>query len=679
MTRFAKFRARARGAAKWLGPSVIAACGGALVAGGLEGLAMRTVFGAAAACGFLSIMALPLLVVTSALGRAVWSAWRPDELATQLIDDGGGAPRLAGWVLALGISLAGLGWAMFQGTWMLASWASFKPLSMAFAEPFLTITLVVLLVALSRPLARGLTAIVAAIDRRWRRNHTSSLLTPFKIAIGSATLAGAIAFSLWHWFIRVRIGPLDLGVLVAPVAGVIATAAVHLVWHRFSRWRRSITAVLGGCAAAAIALAVLALETRPGLTLEIWGDRPIAGLAIDTLFDLDAIRADMSLEGFRPTAHPGAPHPDIVLVTIDTVRADHTPPYHGSADMPVLGELAQRGVVFDWAFSPSNVTRRSIPSMTIGLQPNRVHGRVVGWALRVDPRHIMVAERLAAGGYETAGFMCCEGFWGTKFHTGMQRGLEHLELETNGRELARRGKEWIEARDKSGDHKPLFVWMHLLEPHNWTQSTGEPHNDEERRRYYDRALAESDVALGELLGAFAQREPGQAPIIIVTADHGEALGDHGQPFHSTDLYDSQIHVPLVVAGPGINAGRIPETVSLTDLTPTLLELAGFDPPRGRDIDGGSFAPLATGKRAPIPEGGIAFAAMIKDRSNPGGIEALVRGRWKLIENSSSYELYDIHSDPDERANVIASRPQLANELKALLRKRIDAGDVSPFD
>ena len=225
---------------------------------------MKTPFGALAACGFLGIMALPLLVATSALGRAVWSAWRPDELAAQLIDESGGAPRLAGWVLAFGVSLAGLSWAMFQGTWLLSNWTAFKPLSMAFAEPLLAVGAVVLLVALSRPLARGFAAIVAAIDRRWLRRAKSSLLTPFKIAIGSAVIAGAIAFSVWHWYIRVRIGPLDIGVLAAPAAGVLATAAVHLVWHRFARWRLPIAAVLGGCAAATIAIAVLALQTRPG-------------------------------------------------------------------------------------------------------------------------------------------------------------------------------------------------------------------------------------------------------------------------------------------------------------------------------------------------------------------------------------------------------------------------------
>src|SRR5690606_38920534 len=111
------------------------------------------------------------------------------------------------------------------------------------------------------------------------------------------------------------------------------------------------------------------------------------------------------------------------LITIDTVRADATPPYGGSAEMPALAALGERGAVFSWAFAPSNVTRRSIPSMVIGLAPNRIRGRVVGWALRVDPRHVLLAERLRAGGYETAGFMCCAGFWSPEVRTGLQRGL----------------------------------------------------------------------------------------------------------------------------------------------------------------------------------------------------------------------------------------------------------------
>jgi arylsulfatase A-like enzyme len=387
------------------------------------------------------------------------------------------------------------------------------------------------------------------------------------------------------------------------------------------------------------------------------------------------------MAAFRPTERPGAAHPDIVLVTIDTVRADHTPPYGGHAEMPLLRDLGSKGAVFDWAFAPSNVTRRSIPSMIIGLAPDRVRGRVVGWALRVDPRHVLLPERLRAGGYETAGFMCCDGIWGEDMHTGLARGLEHLETERheNGLALAKMARTWLEAREQRQGNRPLFLWMHLLEPHNWQQASGDPRNDDERRRYYDRALANADQMVQQLLAAYDHRRPESWPIVIITADHGEGLGDHGQPYHSTDLYDSQIRVPLVIAGPGIHPGHLPETVSLTDLTPTVLDLAGFVPPSDRSIDGHSFAELATGNRLADPEGGVAYAAMIKDRSNPGGITAIVHGRWKLIDNGSSTELYDVHADPDERSNLVSVKSGMIEPLRALLRNRATAVEQSPFE
>jgi arylsulfatase A-like enzyme len=305
---------------------------------------------------------------------------------------------------------------------------------------------------------------------------------------------------------------------------------------------------------------------------------------------------------------------------------------------------------------------------------------VVGWALRIDPRHVLAPERLVAGGYETAGFMCCGGIWGNDRKTGMSRGLAHLEVEPreNGFVLAKQAREWIEARDKRGERRPLFLWMHVIEPHNWFYGA-DPRNDDDRRRLYDRTLQQSDQMLAEVLAAFASRPADRAPIVIVTADHGEGLGDHGQPNHSTDLYDSQIRVPLVIAGPGIAPRAIFETVSLTDLTPTLVDLAGFEPPHGRSIDGASFADLATGRRKTDDEGGLAFAAMIKDRSNPGGITAVVKGRWKLVDAGSSIELYDVHTDPGERSNQLVAKPLVVEELKKLMEKYVRAGEESPFE
>jgi choline-sulfatase len=151
------------------------------------------------------------------------------------------------------------------------------------------------------------------------------------------------------------------------------------------------------------------------------------------------------------------------------------------------------------------------------------------------------------------------------------------------------------------------------------------------------------------------------------------------PFHSIDLYNSNLHVPFVLAGPGIRPGRVPETVSLTDLTPTVLELAGYVPPAGPALDGRSLADLAEGRRAGDPDGGVAFAAMVKDRSNPGGVAAIVRGSWKLIERGASLELYDLRTDFGEHTNVIGQHPATAAELERLLREHQARARRSPFD
>jgi len=664
---------RLKSAARWLAPSAVCACAGALAAGGVEATGAEDVVGAAAATGFLALIVFPALLVLSAIARGIYAGWQPDRLG--LVEHDGGAPTLVGWLAVVMLGCLLLAWAMFQGTWVLNAWTAFKPLTLSFAEPIIAIAAALVAVAASRPAARFVAFLARKAERKLRGTRERSFLRPRNVLVGAAVVAVVTIYVMWRVMVKPRLGPIDLSVLYAPALAIAALLVAHAVWRVVPK-QPIVGGLLGLATAASIASALVAVHTRPSLTLEIWGDQPLAGVAIERLFDLDAIRARISLAEFRPVDKPGSPHPDIVLITIDTVRADHTPPYGGTADMPILRELGQRGAVFLHAFAPSNVTRRSIPSIVTGLQPNRVRGRVVGWALRIDPRHVLLAERLRAGGYETAGFMCCKGFWGDEARTGLSRGLEHVHIEQNGMRLAKAARAWLDARERSKTKKPLFVWMHILEPHNWTGGVTEPTTEDDRRRMYDRSLTASDGMLRELVGAFVERTPELAPIVVVTADHGEGLGDHGAPYHSTDLYDSQIRVPLVIAGPGIKTGnRVAETVSLTDLTPTLVELAGFQPPT-EQLDGRSIADLATGARLGSPEDGVAFAAMIKDRSNPGGVTAVVRGGWKLIDNGVSYELYDVKNDPSERQNLYVQRPNLAAELKKLLAQR--TADRDPF-
>jgi arylsulfatase A-like enzyme len=680
----------ARATGRWLLPSVVAAAVGSLAAGSVEAIGA---FGAiadgrgleaAATIGFAAIATLPVFVALGALLRGVWAAWRPRGLAARVVDPTGAAPDLAAWLIVISLAALALAWAAFQGIWLLVNHTAFKPLGVSFLEPAMVVAAALGLVALTYPAFRLFAYLLRDLEATWQnRGARGALLTPWRIAIGFTVVGAATLELLWRIGIKPKIGAFDTGAFDAPLLGTAAWAVAHPIAAVIRPRVRAVAgAVVTAACALAIAAALVAWQTEPELTLAIWGDRPLAGFAIDTVFDLDDIRAGISLAAFRPVERAGAVHRDIVLVTIDTVRADHTPPYsEAAADMPVLRDLAAHGTVFDWAFSPSNVTRRSIPSMVIGLAPDRVRGRVVGWALRVDPRHVLVAERLHAAGYDTAGFMCCEGFWGKEFHTGLQRGLAHLEIESSGLELARHARAWIEARDHEHPTAPLFLWMHVIEPHNWTIGTGEGRNDAERSRFYDRSLTLSDTALGEIVAAFKDRDPAHQPIIIVTADHGEALGEHGHAFHSTDLYDSQTHVPFVFAGPGVRTGHVPETVSLIDLVPTILDLAGFEVPTGPTIDGHSLADLVTGKRIGTSDAGSAYAAMIQDRSNPGGIEMVVRGRWKLIDDndSNNYELYDTRSDPGEHNNVYSTRSMIGGELKRLLDWHREAADTSPFE
>jgi hypothetical protein len=674
----ASVRSRIATAARWLAPSGACACAGALAGGAVEGIDPGGAWPAAVAIGGFALAAAPALLVGSAVVRGLYALWQPDALVASLVEDGGGAPRLAGWVGFVGLAALALAWAMFQGTWLLAWGTAFKPLTLGYAMPALAIGAALALAAVSGPVARLLAAIARGIDRRWRRGGRRTLLRPRVVLGGAAAVALATIYALWRIVARPRIGPLDTALLYAPAAALVTTVAAHALW---SRARRRTRAIAGGAAAAlavgAMAAAAVATRADPSLTLEIWSARPLTGLAIERIFDLDAIHHELPAEALEPAARPGAAHPDLVLITIGAVRAERTPPYGGFADMPVLRELAGRGTLLDRAYAPSNVTRRAIPSMMTGLQPNRVRGRVAGPALRIDPRHVLVAERLRAGGYDTAGFLCCRDVWGPEARTGLARGLDHVEREADGPRLASLLRAWLDARERQPGRRPLFLWMHV-EP---SDEPGVPEGLTEPapRTWDDRSLARADALMATVLGAFSGRPADRAPIAIVTADHGDGFGERGAPLHAGELDNALLHVPLVLAGPGIRIQRVSEAVSLTDLAPTLLELAGFVPPERPTFDGRSFADLAQGRRAGGTGTGVAFAAAIEDRAGAGadGATAVIRGTWKLIDGAAGLELYDLRTDFAERVNVIGQHRAIAAEVEQLLRERQALGQLPP--
>jgi arylsulfatase A-like enzyme len=666
--------------ASWVAPSAAAAGAAAVVAGLIEGI--LTGDGAVevlATAAFSTLVAAPAALGVAVVLRVLWAVWRPARLAAVLVDDRGAAPRLGAWVGFLGIAALVLSWATFNTVRWLAIASSFHPVVVSLVLPIVVVAVATGLAALSRPLVDVLDAGLARLERRRATRGRRPLVTPRTIAATVVVGATAVAAISWFFSIRPRIGHFDLVVFVHPLIAIALIAAGHAAWRRWPRVRAP-----GGIAAAALALALAAgalwvRTSRPSLLLEVWSRPTVAGLSIDELFDLDAVRSEMTLTAFRPTARPAARHPDVVLITIDTVRQDRTPLAPGGpARMPVLAALGARGAVFDWAFSPGNVTRRSIPSIVLGDSATRVRGRVAGWALRLDPRHVLLAERFKAAGYDTAAFVCCASFWAPRHKLGINRGLDHLYIDESGRALSEAARAWLEERDSTHPRRPLFMWMHFIEVHNWNGDHPHPSFTEADRKRYDRVLSEVDHYLGTVVTAFAQRPPGDQPIFVITADHGEGLGDHGVPYHSDGMYDSQIHVPLVIAGPGVQHRHINEPVSLIDLAPTMLDLAGFEPPGLPEMDGRSIADLVTGARNPDPDRGYAFSAQIKDRSVATGERALIVGPWKLIFDGRTYELYDLRTDPAELHDLADEAPHQLIRMKHLLDARAKLDATPPF-
>ena len=669
---------RARRAAAWLAPSLAAACAGAVV-GGLAEAVLRGAPGVVAAAGFAAVLAIPVASAAGIAVRALWLAWRPRRLAQRLVDERGGAPRLLAWILYLALAAFFLSWATFNGVRLLARLTSFTPVVVSVVMPPVVLIAAAAAAAVARPLVDLLAAAARAIDRRAHARLGRSVMTPPLVL--TYTLIIMVAFPVIGWLVSVRprIGHLDLGLAIHPVVTAPVCAAVHLVWGWLGpRARAAGAAIAFAAAAALVGTALWVRHADPGQLLSLWREPTLAGFAIDLLYDVDRVRDSMPATAFRPAARAGAAHPDIILVTIDTVRADRTPLGGGPAKMPTLAALGQRGTVFELAFAPGNVTRRSIPSIGLGLSPTRVRGRVIGWALHLDPRHVMLAERLRAGGYQTAGFFCCDSFWGKKGRLGLNRGIDTLFIEHQGGDLARAARTWLEERDKKAPDRPLFVWAHFIEPHNWVAAARVPGGDGDRRRQYDDSLAAVDRFLADVVAPFAGRPAERQPIIIVTADHGEGLGDHGAPYHSQGLYNSQLRVPLVIAGPGARAQRIPEPVGLVDLAPTILDLAGFVPPAMPAMDGHSVADLVSGTRTPNADAGYAFSAQVVDRSVGEGMRAVVEGRWKLIETPRGRELYDMRTDPDERRDLANLERERFAHMRQLLDRRAAIDRVPAF-
>lgn len=369
------------------------------------------------------------------------------------------------------------------------------------------------------------------------------------------------------------------------------------------------------------------------------------------------------------------PDKPVLLVTIDTLRWDALGSYGAESPTPELDALAEAGVRFEHAVAHAVVTLPSHASILSGIDPSR-HGIHDNDGYRLGDDVQTWAERLKADGYATAAFIgafpldslfgLAQGFDLYDDSYEGDAGPDSLKMVERGAEaVVAPAREWL--ADRSG---PWFAWVHVYDPHA-PYEPPPPFDDRYAADPYAGEVAYVDAALGPLL----EDALGRDALVILTSDHGEALGDHGEETHGAFAYASTLRVPLIVAGlPEGRAGDVvQERVRHIDVLPTVLDALGIEP---EGIQGVSLAGVIGGARHPEP---TSYFEALTPYLDWGW--APLRG---LYEGSAKYidlpipELYDVDEDPREENNLFDERAARALELRDRLHAHL-AGAAERID
>jgi choline-sulfatase len=378
--------------------------------------------------------------------------------------------------------------------------------------------------------------------------------------------------------------------------------------------------------------------------------------------------------GSRPsqvaTRFPGAP---VILISIDTLRADHLPAYgYGAGSTPAIDRLAAAGVVFDEAYSQTPLTLPSHTTLLTGRLPWH-HGvrDNIGYTVAAGERTL--AARFKAAGYATGGAVSS---YVLRHQTGIARGFDFFddgltitgtgealgETQRDGQQTADALAAWIDAHSTG---QPLFAFLHLYEPH----APYTPPASHASALPYDGEIAYADEIVGRFLDRLSARGILDRAIVVLVSDHGEGLGDHGEAEHGLLLYREALRVPLIVRLPGRgNRGtHVAGAAALADVAPTLLDLTGA---AADGVDGQSLAAAIASQR--VPDHAV-YAETMYPRLHFGwsDLASVVDGRYHYIR-APRHELYDMTADPGERANVADAKSATASALAAAL-VRITAG------
>jgi choline-sulfatase len=399
-----------------------------------------------------------------------------------------------------------------------------------------------------------------------------------------------------------------------------------------------------------------------------------------------AILASMTLEA---ASAKKPPFPDVYLITIDTLRADHIHCYgYNKIATPAIDGLAAKGIRFSQAFTPSPITNTSHITILKGLLPSS-HG-VRDFGVPLASSHPTWAELLAQRGYHTAAFIGAVILDSRSLSPGLDRGFDYYDnfpeqnksrerwgrIERRGEDVVQRAEAWLTKHPG----QPHFVWVHLYDPHDPYEPPA-PYSTIYKDRLYDGEIAYADAAVGNFVSYLKAHHLYQNSLIIVVGDHGEGLGEHHEDTHGIFLYDATTHVPLILKLPAQAAVQkvVDYQVRTTDILPTVLDV--LDVASAARFDGQSLKPYFTGEErsSRIVMGETDYPL----RFGWAPLRSVRADGFKFIE-APRPEFYNLRDDPGESTNAYApwnvevqkDRTVLAELRQTLPKEDATRGEIS---
>ncbi|MFH1402668.1 MAG: sulfatase-like hydrolase/transferase [Candidatus Altiarchaeota archaeon] len=357
--------------------------------------------------------------------------------------------------------------------------------------------------------------------------------------------------------------------------------------------------------------------------------------------------------------------PNLLLITIDALRPDHMGTYgYGRDTTPNIDALAAESTIFTNAYTHVPWTQPSVASILTGMHPLDL--AIPDWGYRLSEKHTTLTEMLDYRGYHTEAFL---GHMAFQPKYGFSQGFDHYDYSV----LKQGHPDHITTSANLTDkvlaripvmRQPFFIWIHYFDPHYIYKPHEGFNYGDTFLDLYDGEIAYTDQHVGRLINGLREAGVYDTTIIVLTADHGEQLGEHNVTGHSTVLYQESARIPLMIKAPGVGHRIVDTVIAESDITPTLLYLMNMPQPEGMH------------GRVIGPAGDRTVFLMTRQQADMDGV---IHEGYKLVtdHDTNSTELYDILEDPSEQHNLAGKMPGKTAELRQMLIEFYPADTPEP--